>query len=60
MPDVLLTEAGDRLVQQDGSALVLELRPRGALSEPRLYAGAPVSPIIQRARTPTLLRGTDP
>lgn len=45
MPDVLLTEAGDRLLQQDGSAILLEELPVGRGSTLRAVSGAAVLPL---------------
>lgn len=54
MPDFLLTEAGDRLLQQDGSRFVLELRPRGTVTTPRVVLGASVSPLRSAGEPVTL------
>jgi hypothetical protein len=45
MPDVLLIESGDRLLQESGAAFVLESRARGTRTVPRVAIGAAVSPI---------------
>lgn len=70
MPDVLLTESGGRLLQESGSAMVLDLRARGAVTTPRVTfgadvspirsAGAPITPHISRVPLASLALGTDP
>ena len=58
MPDVLLTEGGDRLVQEDGAAILLDERGAAVGAGPSVSVGDVVRPrVTSGAGVPVFVTG---
>jgi hypothetical protein len=58
MPDVLLTEGGDRLVQEDGAAILLDERGAAVGAGPSVSFGDVVRPrVTSGAGVPVFVTG---